>query len=257
MNQETPEPDALEVRLGGYEGPLDLLLELARAQKVDLAAISILALVEQYLTFIAAARRLHLDLAADYLVMAAWLAYLKSRLLLPPEAKVGDEIPAEDLANRLQRRLVQLERMRTCGMALMERPHLGRDVFARGMPEALALIPHTRLECTLIALLRAYGALGRRRNPDAYAPALPPVYSLEAALERLRHLVGDTLDWAELSAFLPESDDPVFHRSALASTFVAALELARTGRADLDQQQAFGPIRLRRRHTGDDAGDVK
>lgn len=252
MTWDTAEPDALQLRLGGYEGPLDLLLELARTQKVDLGAISILALVEQYLAFIAAARRLHLELAADYLVMAAWLAYLKSRLLLPPDAKPADDIPAEELAQRLQRRLQQLERMRACGQALMERPLLGRDVFARGQPEPMELVATGALDCTLLELLRAYGALRRRRMPDAYAPSLPPVYSLEAALERLRHLVGDALDWADLSAFLPASDDPAFQRSALASTFVAALELARTGRADLDQHEAFGPIRLRRR-TGDSA----
>lgn len=237
--------EALAVSLGAYEGPLDVLLELARAQKVDLAAISILALAEQYLAFIADARRLSLELAADYLVMAAWLAFLKSRLLLPPDP--GDAGPsASDMAERLQRQLRRLAEIRRVAPRLVARDRLGWDVFVRGAPEPIRLVRHTKVSCTLHALLTAYGGLSLRRHPADYAPRPPAVMSLEAALERLKRLLGLSMDWLALLEFLPVARDEAERRSALASTFLAALELARVGAADLRQGEPFGPLYLRR-----------
>lgn len=237
---------ALLVSTGGYEGPLDLLLELARNQKVDLAKISILALVEQYLRFIQEARRLRLELAADYLVMAAWLAYLKSRLLLPPAAG-EDEPSAQELAARLQLQLRRLEAMRAVGSRLMGRDRLGRDVFARGNPEAVVVLKRRLFDVTLYELLKAYAAIEMQARGGNYAPQRRLVLTLEEALQRLQRLIGADIDWTELSRFLPDAGDPAFRRSALASTFVASLELARLGRIDLQQVETYGPLYLRPR----------
>jgi segregation and condensation protein A len=240
-------PDAAElvVDLEGYEGPIDVLLSLAREQKVDLTKISILALADQYLAFIAAARHLKLEIAADYLVMAAWLAYLKSRLLLP-EPPGPEEPSGEELAALLTHQLLRLEAMREAGARLMAMPRLDRDVFGRGAPEGLPrkLIPH--YEATLLELLRAYGDQ-RQRKENAVLRILPPeLYSMDDALERLGRMLGRMPEWRNLVSFLPAGlAHGLIGRSAIAATFAASLELARAGRLELRQDRAFGPILLR------------
>jgi segregation and condensation protein A len=247
------EEDAFVVQISGFEGPLDILLQLARTQKVDLARLSILALVEQYLAFIAAARQLKLELAADYLVMAAWLAWLKSRLLLPKEHVPENEPSAQELAARLQLQLQRLESMREAGARLMGRSRLGRDIFRRGMPEPVEITRHRAFDVTLYMLLKAYGDVAGRRQAVHYTPRRRPVMALEAALERLQRLVGSAISWTELASFLPQGSDLGFQRSALASTFLASLEMARLGRAELQQLEPFGPLYLRARAAGDRA----
>jgi segregation and condensation protein A len=240
-----PEGDELVVDLDGYEGPLDVLLTLAREQKVDLTKISILALADQYLAFIATARRLQLEVAADYLVMAAWLAYLKSRLLLPeppgPEQPTGDE-----LAAMLTHQLRRLEAMREVAARLMALPRLDRDVFGRGAPEGLPrrLVP--RYEATLLELLRAYGAL-RQRKENAVLRIVPPeLYSMDEALERLQRMVGRVPEWRSLISFLPPVlGHGLIERSAIAATFAASLEMARAGKFELRQDRSFGPVFVR------------
>jgi segregation and condensation protein A len=236
---------ALVLDLDGYEGPIDVLLALAREQKVDLARISILALADQYLAFIAARHRLRLEIAADYLVMAAWLAYLKSRLLLP-EAPADDEPTGEELAAALSHRLQLLAAMQQAGRRLMARPQVGREVFLRGAPEGLATIDTPVYELSLYELLKAYGD-GRRRREGAVLTIEPTAFhSLDAALRHLARFLGQVPDWRELTSFLPEElRGDVFRRSALAATFAATLELARAGRLELRQDRAFGPIYLR------------
>ncbi len=237
-------PETLTLAIDGWEGPLDLLLVLARSQKVDLAKISILQLVEQYLLFIADARALRLEIAADYLVMAAWLAYLKSCLLLPKEAQ--EEPSAEELAMRLQLRLQRLDAMREAGARLMARDRLGRDVFPRGAPEGLRTVRKARWDVELYDLIQAYGAVRARAEPVIHVVGRRPVLTLEAALDRLAALLDVRMDWAVLESFLPDAQDPDYRRSALASSFVAALELARQGRVALDQKTAFSPLYLKR-----------
>jgi segregation and condensation protein A len=237
---------ALVLDLDGYEGPIDLLLSLAREQKVDLARISILELADQYLAFITEQRRLQLEVAADYLVMAAWLAYLKSRLLLPdpPADEAGPS--AIELAEALAHRLRLLEAMQRAGTALMARPLLGRDVFARGAPEGLDTIDHPVFELSLYDLLKAYGDSHRRQHGQVLT-ILPSAYqSLSDAMEHLAQFLGQVPDWRELMAFLPEElrGGPL-SRSALAATFAATLELAKAGRVELRQDRAFGPLYLR------------
>jgi segregation and condensation protein A len=239
------EGDELVLNLEGYEGPIDLLLALAREQKVDLAKISILALADQYLAFIARQHSLRLEMAADYLVMAAWLAYLKSRLLLPQPPE-DDEPSAAELAAELQRRLKLLEAMQTAGSRLMARPRVGHEVFLRGAPEGLAVVAVPYYELGLFELLRAYGE-GRRRSAAAVLTIEPTAfYSMDDALQRLLRFLGRLPDWRELTQFLPEeARGEVSRRSALASTFAATLELARGGRIELRQDSAFGPVYLR------------
>ena len=238
--------ERLNLDIEGWEGPLDVLLHLARTQKVDLARISILELVEQYLVFIADAKKLRLELAADYLVMAAWLAYLKSCLLLPKEAQ--DEPSAEELALRLQLRLQRLDAMRDAGARLMARDQMGRDIFARGAPEGLRIVKTAAWDCDLYELLRAYGDLSLRGKMQSYEVRRRPVLSLEDALERLEAMLGTLVDWTMLSDFLPAgiSDDD-YRRSSVASSFVAALELTRLGKTELSQAESFGPLYVRRR----------
>jgi segregation and condensation protein A len=242
-----PAGDApLIVSFASWEGPLDLLLSLARAQKIDLRHVPILPLVDQYLAHIREARALKLELAADYLVMAAWLAYLKSALLLPKEEQ--PEPDPETQAERLRWRLLRLEAMRDAAERLMQRDLLGRDVFARGRPEGLRTVRQAAWDASLYDLLAAYGALNARPRPGPWTPhSRAAVVGLEEALARLSALVGQALDWTELRRFLPEGEDEGFARSMLASSFVAALELARTGRAELAQAVAFGPLHLRAR----------
>jgi len=241
----TDEPP-LVLDLDGFEGPIDLLLALAREQKVDLAKLSILALAEQYLAFIAAQTRLRLEIAADYLVMAAWLAYLKSRLLLPEPPADADGPSGEELAAGLRHRLLVLAAMQRAGGALMARPLLGREVFLRGTPEGLPQIDRPVYELSLYELLAAYGAGQQRRQTQVLTIELPQFHSLDDALHRLAPFIGQLREWCELSAFLPaEMRGAVFRRSALASTFAATLELARTGRLELRQDRPFGPLYLR------------
>lgn len=240
-----PQTDApLIVDLEGFEGPLDLLLTLARSQKVDLSKLSILALVEQYLAYIQEAHRLKLEVAADYLVMAAWLAYLKSRLMLPKEQD-EEEPSAEELALRLQMRLQRLEAMRDVGARLLARDRLGRDVLPRGTPEAVRLDRRPVYDLSLYELLKAYAGVRGRVTAAPLSIARRPVYSLEQALERLSRLLGTAVSWTDLSAFVPKLDAQL-SRSATASLFAASLELARQGRLDLRQLETFGPLYLRK-----------
>ena len=234
---------ALYLELDGWEGPLDLLLDLARRQKVDLRRISILELVDQYLTYIERAEALRLELAADYLVMAAWLAYLQSAMLLPREEQ-PDPSP-EELALRLQLRLQRLAAMRDAAARLMARDRLGRDVFLRGAPEGLRVDRKHRWQCDWFALVQAYGQVKARTQPVVHMVRDRMVMTLDSALSRVSSLLGVNLDWMELRDFLPPHADPRLRRSALASSFVAALELARLGKAELAQEQVFGPLLLR------------
>ena len=239
------EPRQLVLDLDGYEGPIDVLLALAREQKVDLARISILALADQYLAFIAERRRLSLEVAADYLVMAAWLAYLKSRLLLP--APPADDGPSgEELAAAFGHRLKLLAAMQEAGVRLMARPLLGREVFLRGAPEGLATRTVAVYDASLFELLSAYGS-ARKRTGGAVLAIVPSTYDSTAeALRRLVGFVGQVPEWRELENFLPaERGSPSFARSALAATFAAALELVREGQIELRQERAFGPLYLR------------
>jgi len=240
--------EALIVDVDGYEGPLDLLLTLARTQKVDLRAISILALSEQYLAFVEEAKALRIELAADYLVMAAWLAFLKSRLLLPPDPE-DDGPSGAELAAHLAFQLARLEAMRAAAAKLMARDRLGRDVFARGMPERPDRVRRTTFTASLLDLIQAYARL---RTKDDFRPFVfdrGPVLTMEQALERMRPLIGFAGDWTDLSNYLPDGwrADPARRRSALAATFAASLELAKAGEVELSQADTFAPLRLRRR----------
>ena len=239
----TNEADELNLRLDGWEGPLDLLLELARSQKVDLAQISILALVEQYLTYLNEARALKLEIAADYLVMAAWLAYLKSCLLLPKDPEA--EPSPEELAFRLQMRLRRLDAMREAGARLLGRDRVGRDVFVRGAPEGLRLVRKSAWQSTPFDLFAAYGTVKARTQPPMHVVHPRAVMTLEEAIDRVSHMLGFAVDWVSLDSFLPQTDDPQFRRSSLASSFLATLELARRGRLDLAQEEAFAPVMIK------------
>ena len=244
-DRRPPRPEQLVLDLDGYEGPIDLLLSLAREQKVDLAKISILALADQYLGFIAAQRQLKIEIAADYLVMAAWLAYLKSRLLLP-QPHEEDEPEAEEVAAALGHRLQLLEAMQIAGRTLMARSRLGQDFFLRGAPEGLATVPVPVWRLELYELLRGYGD-SRRRTTNAVLSVEPSAfYSMDDALQRFARFLGRVPDWRALVRFLPEEvRGDLMRRSALAATFAAVLELAREGRIELRQDRAFGPIWLR------------
>lgn len=240
-------PDSLLLRLEGFEGPLDLLLDLARAQKVDLAKISILALVEQYLAVIESARRIRLELAADWLVMAAWLAWLKSRLLLPAETAEAED--AEAAADILAARLRDLQAMRAAAAWLGKQVQLGVDVFARGAPEDHTEVDRSRLLLDVPSLVRAYVTAVRRGSGQKrqYRPRPVSLWSVKDALARLGRLLGSLPDWTTLDAFLPEEiGSPIQRRAALASTLIAGLEMARGGALRLRQEEAFGPILLRR-----------
>lgn len=234
--------DALTLDLDGWEGPLDLLLALARSQKVDLRHISILQLVEQYLRVINRAQALKLEVAADWLVMAAWLAYLKSALLLPREP--GEEPDPEEMALRLQLRLERLGAMRDAGARLMARDRLGRDVFRRDAPEGLHTVRRALWRVDYYELIETYGRIIARSRPVLHVVRDRHVMTLEDAMARLSAAIGGAAAWSAIEAFLPAAE-PDLRRSALASTFLAALELARQGRVELRQADAFAPLYLR------------
>lgn len=244
----------LIVDVDGFEGPLDLLLELARRQKVDLARISILALAEQYLAFIEEARQTRLELAADYLVMAAWLAYLKSRLLLP-EPPRAEEPNAGDLASALARRLARLDTIRKLSRMLMDRPQQGRDVHARGAPEPLTIRATPRFEASLHDLLLAYGRQRQEAALSRVTLMRRVVWSLAEAREALERLVGGlSVDWTVLDELLRDFLDTPQNRATIrASSFSAMLEMVREGHVDVRQDRAFGPLLLRRRGVNGDA----
>jgi segregation and condensation protein A len=240
--------EALIVDVDGFEGPLDLLLMLSRTQKVDLRRISILQLANQYLGFVEQARALRIELAADYLVMAAWLAFLKSRLLLPPDP--GEDGPsAEDLAAHLAFQLERLQAMREVAARLMARDQLGRDFFARGLPEDVTRHRKVTYAASLLDLMRAYA---RIRTKDEFRPFVMDrnhVFTMEQALDRMRGLIGYAGDWADLTSFLPDGWDgnPMRRRSSTAAHFAAILELAKRGQVEVRQGETFSPIQIRRK----------
>lgn len=248
----TNEP-ALSVDVDGFEGPLDLLLHLARHQKVDLTRISVLALAEQYLAFIEDARRVRLELAADYLVMAAWLAYLKSRLLIPKPAK-DDEPTGEEMAAQLAFRLRRLEAMRDAATRLVNRNRLGRDVFVRGAPEEIEIERRSAYQASLYDLLTAYAAQRRRQSITSVTIASRRVWSLSDARSILTRMVGELTDWTALDGFLLRYlTTPEDRTTAIASAFAASLELVREGRLEIRQEAAFAPIYMRRGRTADES----
>lgn len=240
--------EALIVDVDGFEGPLDLLLTLSRTQKVDLRKVSILQLAEQYLIFIERAKELRLELAADYLVMAAWLAFLKSRLLLPPDPT--EEGPSgEELAAHLAFQLERLSAMREASAKLMARDQLGRDFFARGLPEDVTRVRKVTYTATLLDLMQGYA---RIKTKDEFRPFVmdrEKVYTMEQALARMRSLIGFAGDWSDLNSWLPEGweMDPVKRRSATAATFAASLEMVKQGQIELRQGDVFTPIQIRKK----------
>ena len=253
LDSPSESEEALTVDVAGYEGPLDLLLALARTQKVDIAKISVLALADQYLVFIAEAQKLRLELAGDYLVMAAWLAFLKSRLLLPREEAQGDDVSAEEMARRLSFRLKRLEAMRNVAAQLMTRMRLGRDVFARGMPQGTKTIRDTAYTAKIYDLLHAYADQRRRTIKVGHVVKARPVWSIQDARERLERLMGDvagSTDWVEFNRYLERlvttAEDG---RTILASSFGATLEMAREGEIEIRQEAPFAPIYMRARHS--------
>ncbi len=244
--QPAPE-DVMYVDVGGYEGPLDLLLDLARRQKVDLAAISVLALAEQYLAFIETVREKRIEVAADYLVMAAWLAYLKSRLMVPL-APSDDEPSGEMLAAMLQFRLKRLEAMRAAASQLMNRPRLGFQVYARGMPEPIEIKRTSLWEASLFDLLKAYAGQRERGITTDYSPIQRTVWSLQEARDILQRLIGDSFEWVPMDAYLADYlATPAERATIRASSFASSLELVRLGQIDLRQTETFGPLFMRRR----------
>ncbi|QDZ10063.1 segregation and condensation protein A [Devosia ginsengisoli] len=244
--QPAPE-DVMYVDVGGYEGPLDLLLDLARRQKVDLAAISVLALAEQYLAFIETVREKRIEVAADYLVMAAWLAYLKSRLMVP-QAPSDDEPSGEMLAAMLQFRLKRLEAMRGAASQLMNRPRLGFQVYARGMPEPIEIKRTSLWEASLYDLLKAYAGQRERGITTDYSPIQRTVWSLQEARDILQRLIGDSFEWVSMDSYLADYlSTPAERATIRASSFASSLELVRLGQIDLRQTETFGPLFMRRR----------
>ena len=241
--------ETLVVDVEGFEGPLDLLLALARTQKVDLARISVLALAQQYLDFIAEARRLRLEIAADYLVMAAWLTFLKSKLLLPAQQDIEDEPTGEELGRLLAFRLKRLHAMREAAAALMTRKRLGRDVFARGMPEPLRITRKSTYQANLYDLLKAYAQQRQRNAVKSWEVRQRTVWSLKKARDELERLLGTSCDWAPLDQLLAEFlvGGPELRRTALASCFTATLEMAREGALELRQAKMFARLLVRRR----------
>ncbi|WP_333685010.1 segregation and condensation protein A [Pontibaca methylaminivorans] len=240
--------EALIVDVDGFEGPLDLLLTLSRNQKVDLRRISILELARQYLAFVEQAKALRLELAADYLVMAAWLAFLKSRLLLPPDPE-EDGPSGDEMAAHLAFQLERLQAMRDAAARLMGRDRLGRDFFARGVPETVVRRRSTQWSVTLLDLMQAYARIRTRDDFRPFVMDRDNLFTMEQALDRMRPLLGFAGDWTDLTSYLPDGwdNDPKRRRSATAATFAASLELVKEGRAELRQSEHFAAIELRRR----------
>jgi segregation and condensation protein A len=240
------EGDILVLELDGFEGPLDLLLVLARNQKVDLAKLSILRLAEQYLDYIEVARELRLEVAADYLVMAAWLAYLKSKLLLPEKEQADDGPSGQELAAQLAFRLQRLEAMREAIARLMGRKRLGLDLFSRGVPEGIRIVRSSIYQASIFDLLKAYAQQRAREKVTEVKWGGRVVWSIKQARERLSQLLGHEPDWAELDKFLEEyKPSPVLGKTVTASSFGATLELAREGYLELRQNEPFGPLYLK------------
>ncbi len=240
--------EALIVDVDGYEGPLDVLLMLSRTQKVDLRQISILALAEQYLAFVEKARVLRIELAADYLVMAAWLAFLKSRLLLPPDP--SEEGPSgEELAAHLAFQLQRLEAMREVSAQLMARDQRGRDFFVRGISEDVAAVRKVTYTATLLDLMQAYARVRTKDEFRPYSLDRAKLMTMEQALDRMRHLIGFAGEWTDIMSYLPDGwgGDPAMRRSATASTFAASLELVKEGKLDIRQSGTFAPIQIKKR----------
>jgi len=240
--------EALIVDVDGFEGPLDLLLTLSRTQKVDLRKVSVLQLAQQYLAFVEQARALRLELAADYLVMAAWLAFLKSRLLLPPDP--AEEGPSgEEMAAHLAFQLERLQAMRDCAARLMARDRLGRDFFARGCPEEVTRQRKVRYTASLLDLMQGYARIRTRDEFRPFTLDRDTIFTMEQALERMRGLIGYAGSWTDIASYLPEGfgTDAARRRSATASTFAASLELVKEGRIEIRQAETFAPIELRRK----------
>ena len=250
FSSENLSSDELIVDLDGFEGPLDLLLTLSRSQKLDLMQISILQLAEQYLDFVEKARSLQIELAADYLVMAAWLAFLKSRLLLPPDPD-ENEPSGEELAAHLAFQLERLQAMRDAAAKLMARDQLGRDFFARGIEEKVEKIKRIKYEASLLDLIQAYARIKTKDEFRHFVMDRDDVYTLEQALERMRGLIGYTIGWIDISTFLPDgwTSSAGRIRAATASTFAATLELAKNGDLELRQRDNFGSIQFRSKGT--------
>jgi len=246
--EERLEAESLIVDVQGFEGPLDLLLTLSRTQKVDLRQISVYELARQYLTFVERAKELRIELAADYLVMAAWLAFLKSRLLLPPDPE-EDGPTGEELAAHLAFQLERLQAMRDAAARLMGRDRLGRDFFARGQAEDVQRIKTVTYTANLLDLMQGYA---RIRTKDEFRPFVmdrESVFTMEEALERMRGLLGFTGSWTDMLSYLPDGwhNDPVKRRSATAATFAASLQLVKEGKMEIRQTDSFAPIQLRNR----------
>ncbi|WP_312163380.1 ScpA family protein [Phenylobacterium sp.] len=249
-NTAAEDGEALVIDIEGYEGPLHVLLALARNQKVDLLQLSITKLADQYLSFVQQARRVRFSLAADYLVMAAWLTYLKSRLLLPkPERPKAEEVPVEEMAAQLAFRLAKLDAMRKAAEALRDRAQLGREIFVRGDPEAIKVIPSTRLEGDLYGLMSAYIEQRRKEQGRHYTPRVQQAYPLEDARDRLRHMLPDLARWTPLTGVAPlrPAGEGPSQASYVASTLSASLELVKEGALEARQLEAFADIYLRAR----------
>ncbi len=248
--------EALIVDVDGYEGPLDLLLTLSRTQKVDLRKISVLQLARQYLAFVEKAKALRLELAADYLVMAAWLAFLKSRLLLPPDP-TEDGPTGEELAAHLAFQLERLQAMRDAAARLMARDQLGRDFFARGQSEMVTRVRKVTYSATLLDLMQGYARIRTRDEFRPFVMDRDSVFTMEQALDRMRGLIGYAGDWTDIMSYLPDGwdTDPIRRRSATAATFAASLELVKEGHMSIRQTEAFAPIELRKRDESRDGRD--
>jgi len=240
--------EALIVDVDGFEGPLDLLLTLSRTQKVDLRKISALQLARQYLMFVDKAKALRLELAADYLVMAAWLAFLKSRLLLPPDPQ-DDGPSGEELAAHLAFQLERLQAMRDVAAQLMARDQLGRDFFARGQTQEMRQTRRVTYTATLLDLMQGYARIRTRDDFRPFVMDRDKVFTMEQALERMRGLIGFSGDWSDLTSYMPDGwgEEPAMRRSATASTFAASLELVKEGHLEIRQEGVFAPIQLRKK----------
>lgn len=251
--EERRAAEALIVDVEGFEGPLDLLLTMGRTQKVDLRHVSILGLARQYLSFVEKARELRIELAADYLVMAAWLAFLKSRLLLPPDPK-DDGPSGEELAAHLAFQLERLQAMRDSAARLMGRDQLRRDFFARGMSEEVTRVRHVTYHASLLDLMQAYARLRTRDDFRPYVMDRENLLTMEQALDSLRRMIGFAGDWVDIAAYLPEgwAENSARRRSATASTFAASLELVKEGRLEIRQTDTFAPLQIRKREDTDD-----